>query len=88
MEKVNQRKVIITTLSKILLMIMVFFIINNWPHIKQSFNGEIPAFSIWLDHSFTPSNLVLIAVLSVIFYMNSLKTEKERVAWENSEVKE
>ena len=77
MEKVNHKKVIITTLLKILLMIMIFFTINNWPQIKQSFSGEIPAPSVWLNHAFTPSNAIFIVLLSVIFYMNTLKQHKE-----------
>ena len=77
MEKVNHKKVIITTLLKILLMITIFFTINNWIHIKQSFSGKVPPFQIWLNHGFTLSNLILIVLLSFIFYMNTLKQHKD-----------
>lgn len=87
MEKINHQKVIINTLFKIFLAATVFFTINNWPNIKQSFSGEIPELQAWLNHAFTPSNLIMLVLLSVIFFMNTLKTEKERVDWENSEVK-
>ena len=74
---VNYKKVIIFTLLKILLMAMIFFTINNWPHIKQSFNGEVPGISVWLNHAFTPSNIIIMVVLSIIFYMNTLKQHRE-----------
>ncbi len=77
MEKVNYKKIIIITFLKVLLMIAIFFTINNWVHIKQSFNGEIPALQVWLNHAFTPSNFIFIVLLSVIFYMNTLKAHKE-----------
>ena len=77
MEKVNYKKVLIITFLKILLMIAIFFTINNWVHIKQSFNGDIPALQVWLNHALTPSNLIFMVLLSVIFYMNTLKTHKE-----------
>jgi len=77
MEKINYKKVIIITLLKILLMIAIFFTINNWVHIKQSFNGEIPKLSLWLNHALTPSNAIFIVFLSVIFYINTLKHHKE-----------
>ena len=87
MEKINHKKVILSTFLRILAMLAVFFTINNWPNIKQSFNGEVPAFAIWINHSFTVSNLVVAVILSVVFYMNTLKAEKERISWDNSEVK-
>ena len=79
MEKVNHKKIIRITLLKILLAAAVFFTINNWIHIKQSFSGEIPALQAWLNHGFTPSNLILLPVLGVVFYMNTLKHHKELV---------
>jgi len=77
MGKVNHQKVIIITLVKILLMITIFFTINNWVNIKQSFNGDVPALQAWLNHAFTPSNAIFIVFLSIIFYMNTLKKHKE-----------
>ncbi|MES2650315.1 MAG: hypothetical protein V4663_01175 [Bacteroidota bacterium] len=77
MEKVNHKKVFIITLLKIVLMITIFFTINNWGNIKQSINGEVPAFQVWLNHAITPSNFIFIVLLSVIFYMNTLKAHKE-----------
>lgn len=87
MEKINHKKIIITTLLKVALMLVIFFTLNNWANIKQSFSTEVPAFTSWINHSFTPSNLVVAVILSVVFYMNALKAEKERVNWENSELK-
>ena len=79
MEKVNLKKVIISTLLKILLMVTIFFTVNNWVHIKQSFGGGVPPLQVWLNHGFTLSNLILIILLSFIFYMNTLKKHKELV---------
>lgn len=58
-------------------MIAIFFTINNWVHIKQSFSGDVPALQVWLNHALTPSNFIFIVVLSIIFYMNTLKAHKE-----------
>ncbi|MBC7616089.1 MAG: hypothetical protein H7202_08490 [Pedobacter sp.] len=58
-------------------MVAIFFTINNWVHIKQSFSGEVPSLQVWLNHGFTTSNLILIVLLSFIFYMNTLKQHKE-----------
>ncbi|WP_379084022.1 hypothetical protein [Pedobacter sp. UC225_65] len=77
MEKINYTKVICVTLMKIGLMVLVFFTLNNWPNIKQSFGGEVPQFHVWLDHGFTLSNLILICLLSVVFFFNTYKKHKE-----------
>lgn len=77
MEKVNHKKVILITLLKVLLMIAIFFTINNWVNIKQSFSEEVPALQIWLNHSLTPSNLIVTVMLSIVFYMNTLKQHKD-----------
>lgn len=77
MEKINHKKVVLITLLKVLLMVTVFFTINNWVHIKQSFNGEVPALQVWLNHSLTPSNLIVTVMLSIVFYMNTLKHHKD-----------
>lgn len=58
-------------------MILIFFTINNWTHVKQSFEGNIPALNLWLDHGFTLSNLIWIGLLSVVFYLNTLKHHKD-----------
>lgn len=84
MEQVNHKKVIILTALKVLLMIAIFFTINNWDQVKQSFGGKIPELQRWLDNGLTLSNLILTALLSVVFYVNTLKQEKERVDGENS----
>ena len=77
MEKVNYKKIVGITLIKTLLAAFVFFTINNWIHIQQSFSGDVPALSAWLNHAFTPSNLILLPVVGVVFYMNTLKHHKE-----------
>ena len=79
MEEINHKKVIINTLLKVVLAAAIFFTINNWPNIKQSFGGEVPQLQDWLNHAFTLSNLIMLGLLSVVFYMNTLKKEKERV---------
>lgn len=85
MQKINHNKVIINTLLKVLLAAAIFFTINNWVHIKQSFGGEVPKLQDWLNHAFTLSNLIMLVLLSVVFYMNNLKKEKERAEGENRE---
>ncbi|MBC7615887.1 MAG: hypothetical protein H7202_07460 [Pedobacter sp.] len=77
MEKVNHKRIITITSLKVLFAVIVFFTINNWVHIKQSFGGDVPALSAWLNHAFTPSNLILLPVLGVVFYMNTLKHHRE-----------
>ncbi len=83
MQKINHNKVIINTLLKVVLAAAIFFTINNWVHIKQSFGGEVPKLQDWLNHAFTLSNLIMLVLLSVVFYMNNLKKEKERVESSN-----
>lgn len=83
MEKVNHKKIIIITFLKVMLMIAIFFTINNWVNIKQSFNGDVPEIAIWLNHALTVSNLIVIVMLSIVFYMNTLKEHRELVDWEN-----
>jgi hypothetical protein len=77
MEKINHKKVIIITLLKVSIMIAIFFTINNWSNIKQSFDGEVPTLQIWLNHALTLSNIVFIIFLSIVFYINTLKQHKE-----------
>lgn len=77
MEKINYKRIIIITFLKVLLMIAVFFTINSWVYIKQSFAGQVPELNLWLSHSLTPSNLVVTALLSIVFYINTLKAHKE-----------
>ena len=77
MEKINYTKVILVTLMKIGLLVLVFFTLNNWPNIKQSFSGEAPSLYVWLDHGFTLSNLILTCLLSVVFFFNTYKKHKE-----------
>jgi len=77
MEKINRNKVILITFLKILCMLALVFTINNWANIKQSFSGEMPALDVWIDHSFTFSNLIFTAILGVVFYTNTLKHYKE-----------
>ena len=77
MEKINHKKVILITLIKVLGMLAIFFTINNWANIKQSFSGEVPALNVWVNHSFTVSNAIVAVMLSIVFYMNTLKQHKE-----------
>jgi hypothetical protein len=79
MEKVNHQKIIISTLLKVLLMIVIIFILNSWPNIKQSFSGNVPAFSYWLDHSFKISNIILILGFGGYFYYKDLSDQKELI---------
>lgn len=79
MEKVNHQKIIISTLLKVLLMIVIIFILNSWPNIKQSFSGNIPRFSYWLDHSFKISNIILILGFGGYFYYKDLSDQKELI---------
>lgn len=79
MEKVNHQKIIISTLLKVLLMIVIIFILNSWPNIKQSFSGNVPPFSYWLDHSFKISNIILILGFGGYFYYKDLSDQKELI---------
>ncbi len=77
MEKVNHSKIIIRTLLKFLLIVLIIFTINSWPSIKQSFNGNVPPFDYWLDHSFKISNIILIFGFTAYFYYKDLTDQKE-----------
>ena len=79
MEKVNHKKIVIRTLLKFMLMIVVIFILNSWPNIKQSFSGHVPAFSYWLDHSFKISNIILILGFTAYFYYKDLTDQRELI---------
>jgi hypothetical protein len=79
MEKVNYKKIIIRTLLKFLLMIIVIFILNSWPSIKQSFTGNVPPFAYWLDHSFKISNFILILGFTAYFYYKDLTDQRELI---------
>jgi hypothetical protein len=79
MEKVNYKKIIIRTLLKFLLMIVVIFILNSWPSIKQSFTGNVPPFTYWLDHSFKISNFILILGFTAYFYYKDLTDQRELI---------
>ncbi|ARS41197.1 hypothetical protein CA265_16660 [Sphingobacteriaceae bacterium GW460-11-11-14-LB5] len=94
MEKVNHQKIIISTLLKVLLMVVIIFILNSWPSIKQSFSGHVPPFNYWLDHSFKISNIILILGFGGYFYYKDLTDQKEAIEkakkvnekWDNIEV--
>lgn len=79
MEKVNHKKIVIRTLLKFMLMIVVIIILNSWPNIKQSFSGNVPAFSYWLDHSFKISNIILILGFTAYFYYKDLTDQRELI---------
>ncbi|UKT62841.1 hypothetical protein [Pedobacter mucosus] len=76
-ENINYQKIIVRTLLKVLAMIIVIFILNSWPLIKQSFNGEVPAFSFWLDHSLKLSNIILIIGFGCYFYYKDLTDARD-----------
>lgn len=77
--KVDFSKVILFTAIKVALMCLVFFALNNWPNIKKSFAGDIPPLKSWLAEGFTLSNLILICLLSVVFFFNSYKQHKAMI---------
>jgi hypothetical protein len=79
MQKVNYRKIMISTLLKVLLMVVVIFILNFWPSIKQGFSGNAPPFNYWLDHSFKVSNIILILGFGGYFYYKDLMNQKELI---------
>lgn len=79
MEKINYLKIIKNTLVKIVIMILIAFIINNWGNIKISFNGLVPGVNKWFEHSFTTSDIIVISVISIYFFISNLKKEKELI---------
>jgi len=74
--KINHSKIIIRTLLKVLLMIFVIFTINSWPSIEQSLKGNAPPFDYWLNHSFKPSNIILIIGFGAYFYYKDWSDNK------------
>lgn len=79
MEKVNHQKIVINTLLRVLLMVVVIFILNAWPSIKQSFSGNVPPLDYWLNHSFKVSNIILILGFGGYFYYKDLTNQKEQI---------
>ncbi|MEH3111777.1 hypothetical protein [Pedobacter terrae] len=79
MEKVNHQKIIINTSLRVLLMVVVIFILNSWPSIKQSFSSHVPRLDYWLDHSFKVSNIILILGFGSYFYYKDLMNQKELI---------
>ena len=79
MEKVNHQKIFISTLLKVLLMIVVIIILNSWPNIRQSFSGNIPPLNYWLNHSFKISNIILILGFTAYFYYKDLTDQKQLI---------
>lgn len=57
-------------------MIVIIFTLNSWPQIKQSFNGNIPPLSFWLDHSLKFSNIILLVGFGAYFYYKDLTDQK------------
>ena len=76
MKNINYKKVLLFTFLQILTMLIVFFTLNSWSQIKQSLNGEIPPLAVWMANSFTNSNFIVMALLSITFFMNTLKRHK------------
>ncbi len=81
--RIPHGKILLSTLLKVLLMIVIIVTLNSWPSIKQSFNGEIPPFEYWLDHSIKPSNIILILGFGAYFYYKDLTDRKEKLNAEN-----
>ena len=79
MEEINYLKIIKHTLIKVLIMILIAFVINNWGNIRLSLGGLVPGLDKWLEHSFTPSNIIVIFAISVYFFVTTLKKEKELI---------
>jgi hypothetical protein len=78
-DKIPHGKIIISTLLKVLLMIVIIITLNSWPSIKQSFNGQTPPFEYWLDHSIKPSNIILILGFGAYFYYKDLTDRREKL---------
>lgn len=85
MEKVNYKKIIIRTLLKFLLIVLIVFVSNSWPSIKQSYSGNVPPFDYWLDHSFKISNIILIFGFTAYFYYKDLTDQRELVEKANKQ---
>lgn len=73
----NYKKIIISTVIKMFFVILVFFIINNWEHIKQSLSGNVPPIENWFKESFKPNNLIVMLVLTVYFFFRTYMLHKQ-----------
>ncbi|MGO4878207.1 hypothetical protein ACEN2P_16525 [Pedobacter psychrotolerans] len=85
-EKISHPKIAVRTLLKVLLMIVIIFIINSWPSIMRSLDGQAPPFNYWLDHSFKPSNFLLIIGFGAYFYYKDLTDQKDLIAKKQNEI--
>ncbi|RBQ06300.1 hypothetical protein [Pedobacter miscanthi] len=85
MEKVNYKKIVIRTLLKFLLIVLIVFVANSWPSIKQSYSGNVPPLDYWLDHSFKISNIILIFGFTAYFYYKDLTDQRELVEKANKQ---
>lgn len=77
--KINYQKIVLVTLAKILFMMVMIFIFNTYPLIKNAFNGTIASSEEWLQKSFTKSNLLLFAVFAIYFFYKDLNYSKARI---------
>ena len=85
-QKISHAKIAVRTLLKVLLMIVIIFTLNSWPSIKQSLSGQAPPFNYWLDHSFKPSNFLLIIGFGAYFYYKDLTDQKALIEKQQNEI--
>lgn len=75
--KIDYKKIIISTLIKMLVVVIVVFTLNNWGQIKQSFGGDVPPLQSWTKETFTPNNLIVMVVLTVFFFFRTYVLHKK-----------
>lgn len=78
-EKINHHKIAKRTLFSLLFVEVFFFILNSWSNIKQSFSGDMPKLSEWLDQGFKLSTVISISILGIFFYYRDFTSQKELI---------
>jgi hypothetical protein len=79
MNQINYQKIVLFTLLRLIGIASIFFLINNWVQFKTLLSGTILPFEVWMAHAFKPSQVVMILLLGVIFFMKDLKKQRESI---------
>jgi len=78
-QKIDYKKIILSTLLKVFLILVIVFFFNTWPYIMQSLDGRTPPFKDWLDHSVKMSNVYVIVIAGAYFYFNGVSKAKHKI---------
>lgn len=79
-QTVDYKKIILSTLLKVCLIVFIVIVFNTWPYILKSLEGQTPPFKEWMDHSIKMSNVYVIVLAGAYFYFTGVSKAKHRIA--------